>query len=139
MQRPNVRLKRIYDAPEPEDGLRVLVDHLWPRGMSREKAQIDEWFQDLAPSHVLRQWFDHDPKKWKEFQRRYHQELLSPGKRDRLYFLLDTVSRKKTTFLFAAKDQDHNNAVALREFLMTFAAEKSPASPAKPTGKKSRT
>ncbi len=75
MQRAMVRLKRAYDAASPEDGLRVLVDRLWPRGLSKQKARVDIWLKEIAPSHELRKWFGHDPAKWKDFQARYRQEI----------------------------------------------------------------
>ena len=110
-----IGIKRAYDPSAPDDGRRVLVDRLWPRGMAREKAQVDEWLKDVAPSTALRTWFGHDPAKWDEFRERYRQELADhPGLMEKLKRMAeqDTV-----TLLFAAKDQEHNNAVVLRELL----------------------
>jgi uncharacterized protein YeaO (DUF488 family) len=111
-----VRLKRVYDPPSPDDGVRVLVDRLWPRGLKREVAQIDHWLKDLAPSTELRQWFGHDPDRWSEFQRRYRTELTKPS--EDLATLRGLLrGTGKLTLLFAAKDAAHNNAVALKAFL----------------------
>jgi len=110
-----VRLKRVYDEPEPEDGLRVLVDRLWPRGLSREQAQLDRWEKELAPSDELRRWFAHDPEKWPEFRRRFRQELQD--QRPLLLQLAQEAASGKLTLLYAAKDEQHNNAVALKEML----------------------
>ncbi len=112
-----IRTKRIYDPPDPSDGARILVDRLWPRGVSREKAQVDEWMKEIAPSDRLRKWFNHDPERWVEFQKRYFDELHSPEKEDLLDRLHATARRKTLTLLFAAKDTDLNNAVALAAFL----------------------
>ena len=71
----NIKIKRVYEPPDKEDGQRILIDRLWPRGLTKEKAKVDEWLKELAPSTELRKWFNHDPEKWKEFQKRYHQEL----------------------------------------------------------------
>ena len=133
--RLDIGLKRVYDPPEPKDGLRVLVDRLWPRALSKEGARIDEWVRELAPSHALRQWFGHDPNRWEEFRRRYRDELLSPERRQKLSSLLETAFRQKTTFLFGAKDRDHNNAVVLREVLMAIAREERPQAPSRPKEK----
>lgn len=114
-----VRLKRIYDEPEPEDGLRVLVDRLWPRGLSREQAQLDRWEKELAPSDELRRWFAHDPEKWPEFRRRFRQELQD--QRPLLLKLAQEAASGKLTLLYAAKDEQHNNAVALKEMLEDWA------------------
>ena len=110
-----VRLKRVYDEPEPEDGLRVLVDRLWPRGLSREQAQLDRWEKELAPSDELRRWFAHDPEKWPEFRRRFRQELQD--QRPLLLHLAQEAASGKLTLLYAAKDEQHNNAVVLKEML----------------------
>lgn len=114
-----IRLKRIYDAAEATDGRRILVDRLWPRGVSREKAALDEWLRDVSPSPELRTWFGHDPAKFEEFRARYLQELEhNPAARE----LAGTVrGDKPVTLLFAAKDTEHNQAVVLREFLQKAA------------------
>ncbi len=110
-----IRLKRAYDAPAPGDGCRVLVDRLWPRGISKDAAHIDLWLKDIAPSTELRQWFNHDAARWQEFRRRYlveikeHPEALAQ---------LTAVARKgAVTLVYGAKDGEHNNAVALKEYL----------------------
>jgi uncharacterized protein YeaO (DUF488 family) len=111
-----VCLKRAYDAPSPDDGVRVLVDRLWPRGLKRDAAKVELWLKDVAPSAELRRWFDHDPARWPEFQRRYRVELAENAVEvNKLREL--TRGRKTVTLLFAAKDPEHNNAVVLREFL----------------------
>lgn len=110
-----VRIKRVYDEPAAEDGKRILVDRLWPRGIAKDKARIDEWLKEIAPSDELRKWFGHDPARWDEFRERYRRELEAKGE---LLDQLRTLARKETvTLLFAAKDEEHNNAVALKEIL----------------------
>jgi uncharacterized protein YeaO (DUF488 family) len=111
-----VRLKRVYDDASPDDGTRVLVDRLWPRGRSREAAKVDLWLKDVAPSDALRHWFNHDPERWPEFRKRYRAELAENSEG------LETLRRlaagkKPVTLLFAAKDVEHNNAVVLKERL----------------------
>ena len=112
----DIRVKRVYEAPSPEDGMRVLVDRLWPRGLAREKARIDLWLKELAPSTELRKWFNHEPGKWEEFKRRYLQELqqqpaaLAQG--------IEALGPGPVTLLFAAKETRFNDAVALREFIV---------------------
>ena len=111
-----VSLKRVYEAADDTDGYRILVDRLWPRGLSKGDARIDLWPKELAPSHELRQWFNHDPGKWREFLKRYRKELRS--KQDLVDDLKQTIREKEmVTLLFAASDQDHNNAVALKSML----------------------
>lgn len=112
----HIRLKRAYDDPEDSDGKRILVDRLWPRGVSKETARLDQWLKDIAPSDELREWFDHDPERWKEFERRYREELH--GHRDMLAHLRDDARQKTVTFVYAAHDSRHNNAVALRKALL---------------------
>jgi uncharacterized protein YeaO (DUF488 family) len=110
-----IRVKRVYDAVSPDDGLRFLVDRLWPRGLRKEAAKIDSWLKDFAPSDELRRWFGHDPTRWDEFQRGYFAELDAiPMVRQ----IILPVSRRETvTLLFAARDLEHNNAVALKTYL----------------------
>ena len=112
-----ILLKRAYDAPSDDDGRRILVDRLWPRGLKRETARIDEWRQDIAPSHDLRKWFGHDPEKWAEFQRRYRAELESEPAARTLKQIAEIASADKVTLLFAAKDEHHNNAVVLKQVM----------------------
>jgi uncharacterized protein YeaO (DUF488 family) len=110
-----IRIRRIYGPPAADDGRRVLVDRLWPRGLSREHAHIDEWLKEIAPSDGLRKWFGHDPVRWVEFRHRYREELKGHGG---ILERLRTEGKKGTvTLLFAAKDEEHNNAVALKELL----------------------
>lgn len=111
-----VRLKRAYEAAEPNDGLRVLVDRLWPRGLTKEAAAVDLWLKDLAPSTELRKWFGHDPARWPEFQRRYGDEVRQHP--EAFEQLRDLARRQRVTLVFAAKDEDHNDAVVLRSLLL---------------------
>jgi|SRR5689334_494330 len=110
-----IQLKRAYALPAQGDGTRILVDRLWPRGLSRDSAKIDHWMKDLAPSDALRHWFGHDPAKWTQFKRRYFAEL--DGNPDQLAELRRFARRGRVTLLYAAKDELHNNAVALAEYL----------------------
>jgi uncharacterized protein YeaO (DUF488 family) len=110
-----IKVKRVYETPSAEDGRRLLVDRLWPRGLSKDKARVDEWLKDLAPSDGLRKWFGHDPDKWEEFQKRYFAELDEiPDGRKRIH---PEGQDGNITLLFAAKDLEHNNAVALKTYL----------------------
>jgi uncharacterized protein YeaO (DUF488 family) len=112
----DIRVKRVYEAPSPDDGTRVLVDRLWPRGLSKDKARVDLWLKELAPSTALRKWFNHEPAKWEEFQQRYGQELrLQPAALERLGDLIDNGP---VTLLFGAKEERFNDAVALKAFLL---------------------
>ena len=106
-----LKVKRVYDPPSQSDGRRILVDRLWPRGLSKDKAAIDLWMKDLAPSTVLRKWFGHDPEKWPEFQRRYREELQAHD--DLVNEIAVAASRSRVTLLFGARDEEHNDAVAL--------------------------
>lgn len=110
-----IRLKRVYDDPAKGDGLRILVERLWPRGVSKEKAAVDLWLKDVAPSTELRKWFGHDPEKWKEFRKRYRSELGEQG--DLLVLLKHRTSEGPVTFVYAAHDERHNSAAVLKEFL----------------------
>jgi uncharacterized protein YeaO (DUF488 family) len=110
-----IRTRRIYDAPAERGEVRILVDRVWPRGVSRERAALDDWRNDLAPSSGLRKWFGHDPDKWKEFKRRYFAELDSV--RPALIQFVQEHAGDTVTLLFGAKDEEHNNAVALKEYL----------------------
>jgi len=110
-----IKLKRVYDPYADSDGKRILVDRLWPRGIKKEDARIDHWLKDIAPSDELRKWFSHDPAKWEEFKKRYRKELED---RQEIIRDLRTEARRKTvTLLFAAKDTERNNAVALKEII----------------------
>jgi uncharacterized protein YeaO (DUF488 family) len=110
-----IKIKRIYDPPSGDDGKRVLIDRLWPRGISKDEAQIDEWLKEIAPSDELRKWFGHDPGKWKEFRKRYTNELTE--KKDLLGRLAEESKEETLTLLFAAKDTAHSNAAVIRELL----------------------
>jgi uncharacterized protein YeaO (DUF488 family) len=110
-----IQIKRAYDKPERSDGKRFLVDHLWPRGVTKAKLKADAWLKGLSPSEALRKWFAHDPQKWREFQRRYaaelnqHEEELQP--------LLNAAGEGQVTLLYGARDTEHNNAVVLKDYL----------------------
>ncbi len=110
-----MKIKRAYAPAEESDGYRILVDRLWPRGISKEKAQIDLWLKSVAPSNELRKWFGHDPEKFPEFEQRYRAELAGSGALDELRAVLR--EHPDATLLFAAHDEDHNNAVVLKELL----------------------
>lgn len=110
-----LRTKRVYEAPADDDGVRVLVDRLWPRGLSKTAARLDLWLKDVAPSNELRHWFGHDPARWAEFQRRYREELKQQP--EALEQLATLAARGRLTLLFAARDEAHNNAVVLRALL----------------------
>ena len=110
-----LKVKRIYDRASPDDGKRILVDRLWPRGLKKEDAKINEWLKDIAPSDELRKWFAHDPKKWKEFKERYKKELKDKG--EILARLKKEVKHGDVTLLYSTRDEEHNNAVALMETL----------------------
>ncbi len=111
-----IGIKRVYEKAAKEDGWRVLVDRLWPRGMKKEEVKIDVWMKEVAPSDALRQWFAHDPKKWPEFQKKYRTELK---KKKELLAELKRIEKERgtLTLLFGAKDEEHNQAVVLAEAL----------------------
>jgi uncharacterized protein YeaO (DUF488 family) len=110
-----LQIKRVYEQPNKEDGIRILVDRLWPRGLTKGKASIDLWLRDIAPSTELRQWFGHDPNKWEEFKQRYLHELKE---NDKQVWLLQQEMRQGTvTLVYGAKDVEHNEALVLQEFL----------------------
>lgn len=111
----NVKIKRVYEPPDSADGVRVLVDRLWPRGLTKEKASIDLWLKDLAPSVELRKWFDHDPAKWEEFRQRYLGEIRENKEQTRL--LSQALEKGPVTLVYGAKDMEHNDAVVLQEFV----------------------
>lgn len=110
-----IQVKRAYEPPAPGDGYRVLVDRLWPRGVTKEKLELDEWRQEIAPSDALRKWFGHDPGKWAEFRKRYFAEL--GRQHDQVLALLQHADAGPLTLIYGAKDEEHNNAVALGEYL----------------------
>jgi len=112
----NVKLKRAYQAPSSEDGVRVLIDRLWPRGVTKQKAALDRWMKEIAPSTELRKWFAHDPNRWEEFRSRYAEEL---SLRKNLLTELRSIARRgPLTLVYSARDEQHNDAVALRDVLL---------------------
>lgn len=113
----SVNIKRVYEDKSSDDGYRVLIDRLWPRGVSKEDAHIDEWIKELAPSTELRKWFDHIPERFEEFTKRYKKEL--EDHKEELDKLKELAKTKKVTLLYAAKDDEHNNAVVIKEMLET--------------------
>ena len=115
MAKPTVQIKRVYEPPSADDGVRVLVDRLWPRGLNRTKAAVDLWLKDLAPSVHLRRWFNHDPSRWSEFTQRYAEEL--DAKRAAVSALVGAARCGRVTLLFGARDRKHNNATALHSYL----------------------
>lgn len=110
-----IALKRAYEAPDTDDGYRVLVGRLWPRGISKATAHIDLWLKEIAPSTVLRQWFGHDPARWADFRERYFREL--DGNAEAVAQLMEHVRRGKVTLVYGARDSEHNQAVALKAYL----------------------
>jgi uncharacterized protein YeaO (DUF488 family) len=113
----SLEIKRVYEEPKRSDGMRILVDRLWPRGLTKEKARVDLWLKEIAPSTELRKWFSHDPGKWGEFQSRYRQELMS--KADLVDILKEKEAKGPITLLYGAKDQVHNEAVVLQSLLQS--------------------
>lgn len=111
----NVRIKRVYEEPTASDGKRILIDRLWPRGLTKEKAKVDLWLKAIAPSIELRQWFGHDPSKWDAFKERYHDELQKSG--EIVSTLVEQLKKGKVTLVYGAKDEEHNDAVVLKEYL----------------------
>jgi len=110
-----LKIKRVYDPVSTDDGKRILVDRLWPRGIKKEKARIDEWVKEIAPSNELRKWYSHDPEKWAEFKKRYKQEIA--GETERLKKIKAEARKQTVTLLFSSKELERNNAVALKEML----------------------
>ena len=113
-----VAIKRAYDEPDESDGMRVLVDRLWPRGLAKERAHIDLWLKEIEPSNELRAWFGHDPARFDEFRQRYEAELASGRAHDALARLRELVQQHPVTLVFAARDAEHSNAAVLRELLL---------------------
>jgi uncharacterized protein YeaO (DUF488 family) len=110
-----IRIKRAYEQPSVADGERVLVERLWPRGVTKARAALDHWLKDVAPSPELRRWFAHDPAKWKQFERRYWKELA--GKAEAIEWLRSKARRGTVTLVYAARDEEHNGAAALKAFI----------------------
>jgi len=111
----NIRIKRVYEAPNGEDGTRILVDRLWPRGLTKAKAKIDFWLKEAAPTTELRRWFAHDPARWAEFRVRYLEELKR--NKEQVSILRQKAAEGPITLVYAAKDQEHNEAVILQSLL----------------------
>lgn len=111
----DVKIKRVYEKPDPSDGFRILVDRLWPRGMTKEKATVDLWLKEVAPSTELRKWFAHDPEKWKEFHIRYLKELKDNS--EPVSILKRHLKQGMVTLLYGAKDEEHNEAQVLKDFI----------------------
>jgi uncharacterized protein YeaO (DUF488 family) len=110
-----IKIKRVYDPPSSRDGLRILVDRLWPRGLTKERAAVDLWLKEVAPSTELRKWFGHDPDKWKQFQLRYRKELKE--KKDSITLLKQKSNVRTVTLLYGARDEEHNEALVLKKIL----------------------
>jgi len=115
-----IRLKRAYDQPTADDGYRVLVDRVWPRGVKKEDLRLDEWLREIAPSSSLRKWFGHDPERWPRFVERYFGELEKYGQETKR--LATIAAKDRLTLVFGARDQEYNNAVALKEYLQKTVA-----------------
>ena len=110
-----IHLKRVYEEPSSNDGVRVLVERLWPRGLTKERAAVDLWLKDIAPSPELRKWFGHDPARWGQFQERYRRELRE--KKDAVRLLKQKAKEGTVTLVYAARDEEHNGALVLKGFL----------------------
>ena len=110
-----IKIKRIYDTPTPDYGIRILVDRLWPRGLSKEKAKVDLWFKEIAPSNELRKWYAHDPKKWTEFRKTYFSDLNM--KRELVNQIVQKMKEGDVTLLYSSKEEKLNNAAALKEYI----------------------
>ena len=108
-----IRIKRVYEVPDKRDGRRILVDRLWPRGLTKENASINLWLKDIAPSTELRKWFGHDPGRWEEFKERYLAELK--GNSEQIRLLKQELDKGIVTLVYGAKDEEHNQAVVIRE------------------------
>ena len=121
----SISVKRAYDPPQAKDGRRILVDRVWPRGVTKDELRLDGWYRDLAPSTELRKWFGHDPERWPEFQKRYEAELRRAGMRERLSELAAMATRTKVTLLYGARDEEHNQPIVLRDYLKKLIAKNS--------------
>ena len=110
-----VKLKRVYEEPSESDGTRILVDRLWPRGLTKEKAKVDVWLKEIAPSTELRKWFNHEPSKWPEFKKRYQAEMSNNT--EVLSALKKHLANGKATIVYGAKDEEHNDAVVIKQYL----------------------
>ncbi len=112
-----LKIKRIYEPASPTDGYRVLVDRLWPRGLAKDAARLDEWLREIAPSDALRKWFGHDAARWPEFVHRYRQELAAPDSAAHVARLRKLAAERLVTLLYAARDEAHNNAVVMADIV----------------------
>ncbi|MEX0609339.1 MAG: DUF488 domain-containing protein [Balneolaceae bacterium] len=113
-----LRTKRVYEEPEESDGYRILTERLWPRGVSKERAKVDQWLKSISPSNDLRKWFNHDPDKWEEFKDRYRKELYGS---EAVSELLEIIQQNENvTLVFASKDEEHNSTMVLKDFLERF-------------------
>jgi uncharacterized protein YeaO (DUF488 family) len=110
-----IRIKRAYEKPEADDGIRILVERLWPRGLSKKNAKVDMWLKDIAPSTEIRKWFSHDPAKWEEFRGRYFKELNK--NREAVKKLLDITEGSDVTFVYGSKEKEYNSARALKDYI----------------------
>ena len=122
--RPDVRVRRVYEQPSPDDGQRLLVDRLWPRGLSKQNAHVDQWLKDVAPSTELRRWYGHEPARFAEFRRRYASELREPARAEALTRLNEAARQGTITLLTATKDAGHSEAALLAERLVAHAAHR---------------
>jgi len=111
----NIKIKRVYEKPDKEDGIRILVDRLWPRGLTKERAGVDLWLKEIAPSTALHKWFGHDPVKWKDFVKRYRSELNENS--SEVAIINEQIKKGTITLVYGAKDEEHNEAIVLKEFL----------------------
>jgi uncharacterized protein YeaO (DUF488 family) len=116
-KRPMISIRRAYEEPSKDDGYRILVDRLWPRGRSKESLKLDQWARELAPTDELRKWFGHDPQHWEVFQQRYRSELAETEKLQQMQLLLADATGRPITLIYGAKDEQHNQAVVLREVM----------------------
>ena len=119
-----IRIKRVYREPNLEDGVRILIDRIWPRGFSKERARIDEWKKELAPSTALRKWFGHDPAKWAGFRERYRKEPTESGEIEALRELAIRSRREAITLIYSAADEQHNQAAVLMELLQEWLSKR---------------
>jgi len=118
-----LKVRRVYEAPEADDGVRILVDRLWPRGLTNEQAAVTQWMKELAPSDELRWWFSHRPERWAEFKRRYAEELADPAKAEMLAGVAKLAAKGNIALVYAARDTKHNNALALEEAIARLTKE----------------
>jgi uncharacterized protein YeaO (DUF488 family) len=112
-----IQIKRAYKTASKTDGCRVLVDRLWPRGLSKDQLVLHQWMKDIAPSNELRKKFGHDPKRWKSFVSNYKKELCNPEAKEQMKLLVELAQKKKLTLVYGAKDEEHNNAVVLKSMI----------------------